>query len=85
MQAGAVPAAFTSSSWIDEAACRYGNVSSLFHDATWDARYVDAAKAVCAGCPARVECLDYALRVHEPLGIWGGLDPVERRQLQQLR
>ena len=39
------------------------------------------AKQVCAACPVRAECLDYALRVNEPLGVWGGLDPIERRTL----
>jgi WhiB family redox-sensing transcriptional regulator len=39
------------------------------------------AKAVCSQCPVRTECLDYALRVREPLGIWGGLDESERRAL----
>src|SRR5262245_20384349 len=37
-----------------------------------------AAKSVCAACPVRQECLDYALRVREPFGIWGGLNEVER-------
>lgn len=36
------------------------------------------AKAVCAVCPVRVECLDYALRHHVRCGIWGGLNERER-------
>jgi WhiB family redox-sensing transcriptional regulator len=40
-----------------------------------------AAKRVCAVCPVRRECLDYALRVREPFGIWGGLNEAERRRL----
>jgi WhiB family redox-sensing transcriptional regulator len=84
MQAGAVRATFTHSSWIRHAACRQSETSSLFHDAMWDARFTQAAKDVCASCPARVDCLDYALRVEEPLGIWGGLDPAERRALRGL-
>jgi len=40
-----------------------------------------AAKRVCAACPVRQECLDYALRVREPFGIWGGLNETERRRL----
>ena len=39
------------------------------------------AKRICADCPVRQECLDYAMRVHEPFGIWGGLTEAERRQL----
>ena len=36
------------------------------------------AKAVCAVCPVRVECLDHALRHHVRCGIWGGLNERER-------
>lgn len=37
------------------------------------------AKAICAQCSVRDECLDYALRIREQHGIWGGLSEVERR------
>jgi WhiB family redox-sensing transcriptional regulator len=39
------------------------------------------AKAICAICPVRPECLDYAVRIKEPHGIWGGLNELERRYL----
>lgn len=39
------------------------------------------AKAICAGCPVRVECLEYSVRTREPYGIWGGLNEQERRML----
>ncbi|MBV8297711.1 MAG: WhiB family transcriptional regulator, partial [Acidimicrobiia bacterium] len=39
------------------------------------------AKAICATCPVRRPCLDYAIGIREPHGIWGGLNEVERRQL----
>jgi WhiB family redox-sensing transcriptional regulator len=44
-----------------------------------------AAKRVCAMCPVRQECLDYALRMREPFGIWGGLSEVERRDVTRAR
>lgn len=37
------------------------------------------AKAVCAGCPVRRECLDWALVTKQDHGVWGGLDEFERR------
>jgi WhiB family redox-sensing transcriptional regulator len=40
-----------------------------------------AAKAICAGCPVRIECLDYSLRTREPYGVWGGLNEMERRRV----
>ncbi|RJL29944.1 WhiB family transcriptional regulator [Bailinhaonella thermotolerans] len=32
----------------------------------------DAAKAMCASCPARSACLDYALAVKPTAGVWAG-------------
>lgn len=39
------------------------------------------AKAICAGCPVRKECLDYALENEMEYGIWGGTSPTERRRM----
>jgi len=39
------------------------------------------AKSICAACPVRIECLEYAVRIREPHGIWGGLNEIERRVL----
>ncbi len=39
------------------------------------------AKAICAQCPVRRPCLEYALTIHEQHGIWGGLTEHDRRQL----
>ena len=40
---------------------------------------LDQAKALCSRCPVRQVCLDHALAVDEPFGVWGGLDASERR------
>ncbi|MGD9988842.1 WhiB family transcriptional regulator [Pseudonocardia sp.] len=47
-------------------------------------RQVTAAKRICAGCPVRTQCLDYALRVL-PEGIAGGTTPAERTALRRQR
>jgi WhiB family redox-sensing transcriptional regulator len=43
------------------------------------------AKAICAVCPIRAECLEYALRHPARHGVWGGLNAeelaAERRRL----
>ncbi len=39
------------------------------------------AKAVCARCPVRLDCLAEAIAANEPFGIRGGLTPRERRSL----
>jgi WhiB family transcriptional regulator, redox-sensing transcriptional regulator len=40
-----------------------------------------AAKAICRTCGVREDCLEYALRIREPHGIWGGMNEAERKQL----
>lgn len=70
-------------SWVLDAACRG---SALFimvaHESLGERlEREQGAKQVCAHCPVRQSCLDYALRVREPLGIWGGLSESERRSL----
>jgi WhiB family redox-sensing transcriptional regulator len=42
------------------------------------------AKAVCAQCPVRAECLEWALETAQPHGVWGGLDEQERERLREL-
>ena len=41
----------------------------------------DRAKAICRCCPVIAECLDHALRVREPYGVWGGHTEDERARL----
>lgn len=43
-------------------------------------RYV---KQLCAACPVREGCLEYALEHDEKDGIWGGLTPEERDDLKK--
>jgi WhiB family transcriptional regulator, redox-sensing transcriptional regulator len=72
--------------WQHRAACR-GPESSLFFPPTYAERRDERdaregrAKAICAICPVRAECLEYAVRVGEQHGIWGGLTEAERRVL----
>jgi WhiB family redox-sensing transcriptional regulator len=71
--------------WHLEAACR-GPESVLFFPPTFGERRDERemrearAKAICAECAVRTECLEFALRVREPHGIWGGLTESERRR-----
>jgi WhiB family redox-sensing transcriptional regulator len=43
------------------------------------------AKAICARCLVRAECLDYALRAGVRHGVWGGLSEHERRRMRRDR
>ena len=72
--------------WQAKAECR-GPQSAMFfppsHFERKDEKEFreDNAKSICALCSVRSECLDYALRIREPHGIWGGLNEIERRRL----
>lgn len=39
------------------------------------------AKEICRTCPVKRSCLDYAISIREPHGIWGGLNESERKNL----
>ena len=43
------------------------------------------AKAVCAACPVRAECLTYAVSRPEKYGTWGGLNEEERASERRRR
>jgi WhiB family redox-sensing transcriptional regulator len=45
----------------------------------------EKAKAVCARCPARAECLAFALDSREAYGVWGGANEDERRAMLRQR
>jgi WhiB family redox-sensing transcriptional regulator len=72
--------------WHLKAACR-GPESLLFFPPSLPERREDRevreakAKLICADCNVQRECLEFALRVREPHGIWGGLTEAERRRL----
>ena len=38
------------------------------------------AKAVCEGCTVKLECLEEAIDISEPFGVWGGMTEGERKQ-----
>ncbi|CAN5601145.1 hypothetical protein BH24ACT5_BH24ACT5_17330 [soil metagenome] len=65
--------------WTTDAACR-GMPADLFFPQ--QGQPSDQAKAVCAGCPVRTECLNYALTHYELFGIWGGTSQKQRRRLR---
>ncbi len=49
--------------------CRTGEADLWFAEAPSE---LERAKALCAQCPVRADCLAGALRRREPWGVWGG-------------
>lgn len=69
-------------SWRQHGACR-GIDPDVFYPASDEE--AEPAKAVCAVCPVREACLDYALAKRERDGVWGGATERERRRLVRQR
>ncbi|MGW4894105.1 WhiB family transcriptional regulator [Kitasatospora sp. NPDC004240] len=67
--------------WAARGSCRTSDPDELFVDGAGQNR----AKAVCAGCPVRTECLAYALDERIDHGVWGGMTDRERRALLRRR
>jgi WhiB family redox-sensing transcriptional regulator len=65
--------------WRLEAACRDAEDPDVFHSSNaMESRNI---RKVCATCPVRQECLDYALRTEQRFGTYGGTTGTERSRM----
>ena len=71
-----------SDDFFADAACK-GADTAVFFPVSENA--AGEAKAICAACPVAEQCLEHAIRTHQPDGVWGGLTPVERHRLVRRR
>ena len=69
-------------SWKLAGACRFVSTDLFYPPSDADA---GPAKAVCQSCRVQDRCLEYALSVREPEGIWGGTTFAERRSILRRR
>lgn len=69
-------------SWRQHAACR-GIDPNIFYPVSDDD--AEEAKGICAACPVRQACLEYALANRERDGVWGGATERERRRIVRQR
>ena len=72
--------------WQEKAACRGPQAAVFFPPSTFERKDEKEArelraKAICATCSVRKPCLDFAVKIREPHGIWGGLSEGERKRL----
>jgi WhiB family redox-sensing transcriptional regulator len=67
--------------WRAMAACRSVDPDLFFplSDIGPGLEQAARAKAVCAGCPVRRQCLSFALLTQQGHGVWGGTTEQERR------
>lgn len=66
--------------WQSRAACRSLGSAGFVTESEVNARL---AKATCARCHVRAECLAYALSHPELEGVWGGTITRERRNIRR--
>ena len=68
--------------WRLDAACRDVETSIFFPESDDDA---GPALEICATCPVREECLEFALLTRQEDGVWGGMTETDRRRLRRRR
>jgi WhiB family redox-sensing transcriptional regulator len=80
----------TDDAWQQKAACRGPQAVVFYPPSTFERKDEKLererrAKAICATCAVKKSCLDYALRIRESHGIWGGTNENERKRLLDAR
>lgn len=68
--------------WMARGLCANVPPSTFFPS---DGVGVEVARKICASCPVRELCLEYALAERIDHGVWGGCSERERRRIQKRR
>ena len=68
--------------WMRRGNCREEPPATFFPS---DGAGVEAARRLCATCPVKEPCLEYALRNRIDHGVWGGASERERRRILRQR
>lgn len=68
--------------WMSEGHCRHYPPAVFFPS---DGVGVLNARKICAECPVKDDCLEYALAHRIEHGVWGGCSERERRRILKRR
>lgn len=68
--------------WMAAGNCREEPPNVFFPS---DGVGVEVARRICATCPVKEPCLEYALRNRIDHGVWGGASERERRRILRQR
>ena len=71
-------------SWMAEANCIGADPNLFFPETRQSQDMAHEARALCAPCPVRYHCAEYAIATYQ-LGIWGGLSRNERDKIRRKR
>lgn len=69
--------------WEQDRNCRGMNTDEVFYPKRGDVTAMANARAICSGCPSRIDCLVQSLVDHESCGVFGGLSERQRRHLRR--
>jgi len=69
-------------SWMARGKCK-DQPPDLFFPS--DGVGVEVARRICADCPVKSPCLEYAMANHIDHGVWGGTSERERRRIARRR
>ena len=73
---------FVDTIWMAEGKCRDLPPETFFPS---DGVGVEIARRICADCPGKLPCLEYALHNRIEHGVWGGASERERRRIARAR
>lgn len=68
--------------WMAQGRCASLPPATFFPS---DGSGVEVARRICADCPVREPCLEYALAQRIDHGVWGGCSERERRRILKRR
>lgn len=68
--------------WMQTGKCRDLDPNIFFPS---DGVGVEVARAICASCPVKGPCLEYAIKNKIDQGVWGGASERERRRIRAAR
>ena len=71
--------------WMSDAACKPEDHDLFFPESTTGPGTYARARRICARCPVRDECAEYAITHAMTAGLWGSMTPAERKQERRRR
>ena len=69
----------TNTKWMNSGACK-GNQEMFFEET--HLKTVRAARAICASCVVKLECLNHAI-ANKEVGVWAGTTTNERAKMMR--
>ncbi|MFF7452150.1 MULTISPECIES: WhiB family transcriptional regulator [unclassified Streptomyces] len=66
--------------WLARAACAGMDSRAFFANGMHAREQVNEARKVCASCPVRPDCANFAIETGERWGVWGAMSQQELRR-----